>query len=658
MKAPQTTCFSIILMLLTLLYMPSPATSTVKKMITQDGTVIEYLDAVFEGEYVSIKMPNGSMRFPIHAISEKSLEQMMSGPEKPTPIPTLAKEAKPTAPPSLTPAKETIPQPLPPSPPALSQDIVTPTPTSTTIPSPTFSFPMQAQLDLKPDYPELNPKVEIKKLAFEIKSNTYDKRKVTVEVRIPYVKGKPGPNAHHLVFHAPFPTETINFEKPHHKFYYQALGFTLFSFSMDATGEELSDPKKCYWNAESGWHDVVFAAQKKIIEDHKLQPEKLFISTESAGSNMTQRMAVANPDKIRAVALYSGADYIEVKEYSPVAWLVLHGRGDSSFDSNLKLTEQLRASGSDVIYTPTAPDYEGRGSLLYYHVHSPQSRYLQASFLWAIASKPGMDQAETRRKLWPYISSSKERGLVLENTEPNRKQIASEDLVYLPGPALATHWIKTPQFLQTSSLPADNNTTSKTMLITPPGGTPVKGLVIYADTYHFTSYPKTVEDMHFLANSGYAVIASKNLKNNPNDITTFLSAVNLWQNNEKRVADLPVFLVGYGQVGVSYYKKILELFPNKLQGVTLNEIPQSPERSEILSHLKDFSVNKSLLLAGLDSPENKSNFKEIERLERKSSKAPFSRVLALPPTLRPEGRAETFIRESILLFNQTLGREK
>jgi len=636
------------------------AYSQVRKLVTKDGLVIEYMEAFFEGEYVSIKMPNGSMRLPIHAISEKSLEEMMSGSDSEKSSGAVEKEVKaspavsekPHAPATIPPVdRETSSLPLVRDQPPLSDR----EPTLASASPVGYSFPTLCTLNLMPDYPEINPKVEIKKVQLELDSNTYDKKKVKVEVRIPYLNGQPGPYAHHLVFHAPYPTETVNLDANHHRFYSEVLGFTVFSFSMKASGEELRDPRKCYWYAESGWHDVVFAAQKKIVEDHKLKPEKLLISTESAGSNMTQRMAMANPDKIRAVALYGGAEYQEVKEKSPVAWLVMHGRGDSTLDSSSKLTEQLRAVGSDVIYTATAPDYKGRGQALYYHVPSVQSRAMQAAYLWAVAGKPEMDLAEKRSQLWPFVGSAREHGLMFGNSEAGRSRIPVEDLLYLPGSAFAAYWIKTPGLLQSASLQG-SRAAAKTMLISPPSGTIPKGLVVYGDAYHFTNYPRTVEDMHFLANDGYIAIASKSSKSGPDDIVGFLDAVRLWQSTEKRMAGLPVFFVGYGKTGVDYYKKTREQFPGTLQAVALSDIPDDKERSEALSNLKEFGQNGSILLTGVDDPENKNDLKELQRLEKKSTKSPFARVLSLKVKASPEQKAEKFITEAIALFDQVLGK--
>jgi hypothetical protein len=652
----------ITLVLLALLTFAGPADAVTRKLTTKDGLVIEYVEAFFEGEYVSIKMPNGQMKLPIHAISEKSLEEMMMAPEGPKTPP--AAETKVPAPAGTVPAAAgpAVPSPVPgavtvPAP-TVSKPltVANPGPGAPIMPAITgYSFPILCQLDLKPDYPEIDPKVEIKKVQLEIDSNTYDKKKVKVEVRIPFLNGQPGPNAHHLVFHAPYPTESVNLDQNHHRFYSEVFGFTVFSFSMKASGEDLADPKKCYWYAESGWHDVVFAAQKLIVENYKLKPEKLLISTESAGSNMTQRMALANPDKIRAVALYGGADYMEVKTPTPVAWLVMHGRGDSTLDASVKLTEQLKAVGSDVIYTPTAPDYLNRGQALYYHVPSIQSRSLQAAYLWAIANKPEMDLPEKRRQLWPYVSSAKEHGLVFDNSEAGRSRLDPLDLNYLPGPAFAALWIKTPGLLQ-SSLLQGSKTAAKTMLITPPSGTLSKGLVVYGDTYRFTNYPRTVEDMHCLANAGYVVIASKSAKSGPEDIDSFLDAVRLWQSREKRVAGLPVFFIGYGQTGVDFYKKTREQLSGSLQALGLSEIPDDKERTEALANLKEFGQNGSILLAGVDDPENKNGLKELQRLEKKSTKLPLVRVLPLPVKLGPEQRAEKFIKESIVLFDQVLGK--
>lgn len=607
-----------------------------KKIITKSGLEIVYLEVSFEGEYLALTLPNGKMKLPVQSISEESMKILLSSDSKPTP----------TAPPSPLENKlKLVDAPLPQTP---LETTGLPVITESKQVATTYRLPTPLTLEIQPDWPEINSKVKISSATVYVESNTYDQQKVKVDVRIPLINGVPGPNAHHIVFHAPYPTQTVDLDHDYHLFYPKVLGFTIFSFSMQTKNEEFADPKKCYWYSESGWHEVVFTAQKAIQDEYKLQPQKLLITTESAGSNMSQRMALENPDKIRAVALYGGGDYAEVKEYSPVAWLVLHGRSDSTVDPNLKLTEQLKASGSDFIYTATAPDYLDRGSSLYYHIPSKQSRSMQAAFLWAIATNPDRDIPGKRKELWPYLSSLKDHSLIFENIPAHKDKIQPQDVCYLPGAAFAALWLKNPNSLQAATLSSDLGSAS-TMALTPPAGTLIKGFVIYGADYGFTNYPRTVEDMHSLANAGYFVIASKSFKSTPQSREIFISALSKWKQSEPRLASLPTFFVGYGQSGFDTYKKLNEKFSWVINAMALSEVSIETFDSENINLLKNFAIDQPLLMAEISDSRSKKTIDEILKPKKKST----LKILTFDPINEPAKNAELFINETKTFFDST-----
>ena len=171
---------------------------------------------------------------------------------------------------------------------------------------------------------------------------------VKVHYAIPLDKfGKPGPNAHNIVFYAPSLNakkifSTVN--KQNRKITNEKLcfteedGYTMFTFDIVSDISEVESRDKIYYYKESGWHDLVFRVQEMLRKKFDLKKRKLLIVGLSSGGSMGEQLAVYYPDKIDAIAIGGGHRFDLPKKGNKVAWLSLHVAGDfMSLESQYKL---------------------------------------------------------------------------------------------------------------------------------------------------------------------------------------------------------------------------------------------------------------------------------------------------------------------------------
>src|SRR6185503_13523301 len=95
-----------------------------------------------------------------------------------------------------------------------------------------------------------------------------------------------GPNAHNVVFYAPWLPQRNMMKQDYVRHFSDKLGYTIFSFPIETDEKDIDNRERCYYYPESGWPNMVFTAQEKLTKEYNLQPRKLLIMGISAGSTM------------------------------------------------------------------------------------------------------------------------------------------------------------------------------------------------------------------------------------------------------------------------------------------------------------------------------------------------------------------------------------
>jgi pimeloyl-ACP methyl ester carboxylesterase len=230
-------------------------------------------------------------------------------------------------------------------------------------------------------------KPSVKQGSFVLENiNLHRNKSVVVHYAIPLDEtGKPGSDAHNIVFYAPYITERNFFQRDFHKWFPEKAGFSIFSLEIYSTNEDIGVRDKYYCFSEAGWYDVVFKAQAKIIQDFKLKPRKLLIIGESAGAAMAQQMGVHCLDRIDAIAMVGGGYFDPQKEKSKIAWLALNTWGCPGVEANRDFQKEAAELGFQVLRAETPPIWEKKGKQHFHHSPSDTAFSLMQIFIRDIA---------------------------------------------------------------------------------------------------------------------------------------------------------------------------------------------------------------------------------------------------------------------------------
>jgi dienelactone hydrolase len=380
---------------------------------------------------------------------------------------------------------------------------------------------------------------------------TGDDRKLTVEVcyRIPMDGEAPAKTAHNLIFYCPFPTENNKITLPHQLYLTDVLGCGMFTFTFTFAGklQELGDAKTCYWSPESAWIPAVLAARDRICEMFKLEKRPLILTGESAGSNMAQTLAITYPDQTAAVAIIGGSEYLTVSVPSPVKWLIMNGRGDSTTDSNRRLAGQLKSVGAEAVFVTPAPIHQRRDDTnsMYHHVPGPQSRELINGFIWGI-----LQERQRPDQGWPYAVPA-DPGKKFNITDAKSMAgLPAARRILLPSAAFAETWARVTLPVQKVNLKSGEKP-APVFLAYPARPVP-KGVIIYYDTLSFMNYVEDYEDIASLAELGYLVIAPAGFGRKLPPPEEYLPLAQTWLSSQPVLRGRPLHLIAKGPQAVNF----------------------------------------------------------------------------------------------------------
>ena len=208
------------------------------------------------------------------------------------------------------------------------------------------------------DYLMLNNSPNLKEGKFRLRVDLPLNRETTVYYLVPTDEdGKPLPSASNIIFSAPFNGESINnfSHRPWKRYFAETLGFSIFSFDVQAQKADRTNPMEYYIYPEAGWFGLVFKIQDWLIKEFQLTPKRLLVIGESAGGSMAQQLSVKYPAKIAAAALCGGSRYTQLKQPSDLAWCILNSWWDDGVPEAYEFKRQIESYGNHALVGETPP---------------------------------------------------------------------------------------------------------------------------------------------------------------------------------------------------------------------------------------------------------------------------------------------------------------
>jgi len=379
---------------------------------------------------------------------------------------------------------------------------------------------------------------------FTLEVGLHRNKTIKVLYGIPLDKdGNPGENADNIIFYAPFLMEHMKngVLKENARFFSEAEGYSVFSFDLRSDRTELYDRDKIYYYQESGFHDVVFRAQKIITEKFKLKKKKLIVLGLSGGGAMAEQLGVHHDDKIDAVVFVSARHFDLPKKDNKVAWLSMHSCGDTyGLKEQWDLQKYMRLSGMQMLHGELPPKWGKKTTAGFHHVPTTAHKTLLRLFVTGVIELRKRNGGKVPDfKQWP--ASSRYDG----------KQW------YYPSDEFAEEWNKY-SHEEVLELSRDKKHLDKSIFFIPKSREP-KAIVVYihdpacdrnlilADNLYYLMLEKNVIACSVRMSDNYF----KSLKNIENLMDEVIA--------KKEWKDLPIYVCGLGNGGqlaaVAAFKK-------------------------------------------------------------------------------------------------------
>lgn len=391
-------------------------------------------------------------------------------------------------------------------------------------------------------------KFKIKEGSFTLTTNLPNNENLKITYIVPVdPEGNPLPSANNVVFHAPYAGERTPLNDPHRRYFSENMGFTSFSFNMHLDLRLIGDDKqKFYIFNESGWHDIVFTAQQKLLKDFNLKPSKLLVVGQSSGGSMAQLLAINHPDKIDAVAGTGGRSYNPVKNGSKVAWLVLNTWGCANTLSAKQFKRQSQTTGVQVLRGETPSILKLKGGTHAHHTAGPLAWKLMEEFIRGVV--------ELREKNNGIMPIPKE--WPIEETINNEKQ-------FLPSERFAFLWEKLPH--KGTAIFADKNDNSHIVVM--PSSRHARAIVLFVHDQSFYESTNPMDNLYFLAKQNNIAIGVKvnddhfeTLKRIRKALSTILRKQS-WRR-------LPIYVAGSGNGGRLAAVAALSIGSSRIRRIT------------------------------------------------------------------------------------------
>lgn len=321
------------------------------------------------------------------------------------------------------------------------------------------------------------------------------------------------------------------------------FGFTAFTLYFNHNEEMLRDPRESYFMGGDEWADIVFRAQDEIARRHKLKPRKLLLYGHSLGGTFVQRIAANKPERVAAVALQSASGISLLPSCAQTAWFLAITRGDGMRDEYDRLYNVLAANEGTFAFSIFPPDYTLRGNPNYYHSQSHLESLASRLFLQGVVERydSSGNIIPTR---WPYVRDRTKPLRIYPTGSRQAKDIPSESREFLPSRRFAQCLQAIPAPLHCVKLEDQGAGSVQCFIGVPPLGRP-KGVLVYAHKYGFADLPSLFDNIYYLAEKGFVVVAPKFRKEADQELQVVFNYLKTSDVFRK----LPLVCVGNGGAG-------------------------------------------------------------------------------------------------------------
>ena len=374
--------------------------------------------------------------------------------------------------------------------------------------------------------------LNVKEGDFVLKTNLSGNEDLKISYLVPVdAQGEPLPTANNIVFYAPFAGERNPLRNPYLRYFAEKLGFTIFSLNIELDLSDIEDRQKYYIYPEVGWHEIVFVAQQKLIDDFKLKPQKLLVVGVSAGGSMAQLMAVHHSDKIDAVAMIGGGTMDPVSRNSKIAWLALNTWGCWYTSVAQKFKAQAQTQGVQVLRGETPFVLKTKDNMFAHHGAD--------SFAWRLMQTFIKDAVVLREKNNSIMPSVEQWPIV---------ETISQEKQYLPSSEFATLWKQLPH--EGTALfenEAGIDDSHKYIIVEPPSGH-VRGIVLFIHDPLLYESVHLMDNLYFLAKKDNIAVSVKMGDDHFKALEKIKNALDFILKNDEW-SKLPIYVQGSGAGG-------------------------------------------------------------------------------------------------------------
>ncbi len=214
--------------------------------------------------------------------------------------------------------------------------------------------------------------------------------------------GVPLPSAENILFYVPFNGEdgsTAIDSYPWLKDFVTQYGWSVFSMRMKANSRIIHDRKKYYIYREAGWYPIIFRCRDIIAKRFSIPVKPLFITGQSSGASLLQRLAVAHPEKIAAGAGFGGSIYDHTLPSNDMPPLFLaHSAGDRVERANKSMLQHALQNRLPVWFAVFEPL-----SASDLHTASPEAWDVITDFLLAASGSSTLEEFNRKAPSLPHF---------------------------------------------------------------------------------------------------------------------------------------------------------------------------------------------------------------------------------------------------------------
>ena len=218
-------------------------------------------------------------------------------------------------------------------------------------------------------------------------------------------------------------------------------GWFVMSCSFKFDAKWARDEERSYFYPEGFSGKAVLKALDEVARKYPVDTERLLIHGLSGGAQFAHRFAMWVPDRVSAVVVNSASWFDSPgAEFNKVAWMVLVGESDPTYDASLVLASELRAVGAaPLLYPYAGAAHHGGGehveklTVAWLKFHDERTR--------AMLGKPKTGRLAMAARDTQYVGNVQFL-TYKENNRENYEDLPADHSVFLPSKEIADLWGK------------------------------------------------------------------------------------------------------------------------------------------------------------------------------------------------------------------------